>query len=62
MAERNLKLSNLHKTFIMLEPCGIESYPGASAFPRTALSAEMRLVCPEIELDMPLDFTVVIHK
>ena len=30
--------------------------------PRTALSAEMRLVCPEIELDMPPDFTAVIHK
>lgn len=64
MAERSLKLSNLHKTFIMWEPCGIESYPRASAFffPRNALSAEMRLVCPEIELDMLPDFTAVIHK
>lgn len=27
VVERNLKLSNLHKTFIMYKPCEIESYP-----------------------------------
>lgn len=36
--------------------------PEPVRFPRTALSAEMRLVCTEIELDMPPDFTAVIHK
>lgn len=40
----------------MWEPCAIESYPELLLFPRTALSAEMRLVCPEIELDMPSNF------
>lgn len=33
----NLKVSNLHKTFIMRAPSGIELFPRASTFPQNCI-------------------------